>query len=307
MNSIAAALGPVFLLILFGALLRRLKFPGEHFWPDIERLTYFVLFPAMLISKLANAQVGDTPLLPTLGNITFLLLAGSAVMFVLRRHLAATPAAFTSVFQGGLRFNTYIGIACADALYGDPGLVLAAVTVAILIPLVNVLCVLAFHLSLHRGNLGPAALARMLLTNPLILGCLVGIGLNQSGIGLPGWSHAVFQLLGSAALPLGLLAVGVALDLRAIHGARRELVAATVIRFGVMPLLLLLGLQLIPLPPLNAQVLLLFTVLPTATSSYILARQLGGDTVLMANLVTAQTLVGFILTSLWMLYGPGLI
>lgn len=300
MSSVADALGPVFLLILFGAMLRRIGFPGEGFWPQAERLTYFVLFPAMLVFKLGTAQVGDTPLLPTLGAISFMLLAGSALLFLFRNRLAADGPGFTSVFQGGIRFNTYIGLACADALYGDAGLVLAAVTVAILIPLVNVLCVLAFHLVLHRGNLGPASVMRSLLGNPLILGCIVGITLNQSGIGLPGWSESTLALLGAAALPLGLLAVGVALDLRAIGGSTRELLASSLVRFGIMPGLLLLALHWLQLPTLNAQ------VLPTASSAYILARQLGGDMVLMANITTVQTLAGFAFTAAWVLAGQAI-
>ena len=59
-------------------------------------------------------------------------------------------------------------------------------------------------------------------------------------------------------------------------------------------------------PPLNAQVLLLFAVLPTASSAYILARQLGGDTVLMANIITVQTLAGFVLIPAWLALTPGL-
>lgn len=306
MSGIANALGPVFLLILFGAWLRRQGFPAQSFWPQAERFTYYVLFPAMLVSKLATAEVGDEPLLPTLAAILFMLIGGSALLMLLRHRLADNGPAFTSVFQGGIRFNTYIGLACADALYGDAGLVLAAVTVAIMIPLINVLCVLAFHLVVHRGNLGPSSLARSLLGNPLILGCLVGILLNQSGVGLPGWSHQTLALLGSAALPIGLLAVGVALDLRALRGAGKELIASTLFRFGVMPLLLVGLLQLWPLAPLNAQVLLLFSVLPTASSAYILARQLGGDTVLMANITTLQTLAGFLFTSLWVVAGQSL-
>ena len=75
MNSVAAALGPVFLLILLGALLRRLEFPDAAFWPQAERLTYYVLFPAMLVYKLALAEVGDTPVAPLFGSIACMLLA----------------------------------------------------------------------------------------------------------------------------------------------------------------------------------------------------------------------------------------
>lgn len=307
MTEIAAALGPVFLMILLGTALRKVDFPGADFWPHAERLTYFALFPAMLVYKLAVAEVGDAPLLMTFGNIVLMLFGGSLLLFLLRDRVAANGPAFTSVYQGGVRFNTYFGLACADALYGDAGLVIAAVTMAIMIPLINVLCVATFHLTLHRGNIRLGALGRSLVTNPLILGCLVGIFLNQSGIGLPGWSASTLALLGSAALPLGLLAVGVALDVRALKGARRELLTSSLWRFLVMPLLLLLSLQLLPLPTLNAQVLLLFAALPTASSAYILARQLGGDTVLMANITTVQTLAGFLLTTAWVVVGQTLL
>jgi len=299
-TSIASALGPVFMLILLGALLRRLDFPGENFWPQAERITYYLLFPALLIHKLSIAEVGNIPLVPTLGTIAFMFLAGSALLYLFRNRLASNDAAFTSVFQGGTRFNTYIGMACVDALYGDAGLVIAAVSVAIMIPLVNVLCVLAFHLTLHRGNLSASNITRSLIENPLIIGCLIGVTLNQTGIGLPGWSEDTLALLGSAALPTGLLAVGVALELHAIRTAWREIIAATVQRFLIMPLLLILAMQWWPMPQLNASVLLLFAALPTATSAFILSRQLGGDSVLMANTITVQTLAGFLFVPAWL-------
>ena len=306
MTGISNALGPVFLLILFGALLKRLGFPSEGFWPQAERATYYVLFPALLIQRLATAETGNTPLLPNLASIVFMLLAGSLLLYLLRRRVSSDGPALTSVYQGGIRFNTYIGMACADALYGDAGLVIAAVVVAIMIPLVNLLSILAFHLTLHRGDLGPAAIRRSLLTNPLILGCLIGITLNQTGVGLPGWSDDTLALLGSAALPLGLLSVGVALQLHQLRHTARELIGASLMRFLVMPVLMLLALHWLPVPPLNAQVLLLFAVLPTASSAYILARQLGGDTVLMANIITVQTLAGFVLIPAWLALTPGL-
>jgi predicted permease len=78
------------------------------------------------------------------------------------------------------------------------------------------------------------------------------------------------------------------------------------LRFVLMPLSMLLALHWLTVPPLNAQVLLLFAVLPTASSAYILARQLGGDTVLMANIITVQTLAGFVLIPAWLILTPGL-
>lgn len=305
MHAISASLGPVFLLILLGALLRRIGFPGDGFWPGAERLIYYVLFPALLIHKLATAEVGATPLFPILA-VLMGMLAGGTLILVLAHHLVARDGpAFTSVYQGSIRFNTYIGLAAVDALYGDTGLVIAAIALALLIPVINLLCVSAFHLLLHRA--GIKALIRSLLRNPLILGCLIGIALNRTGIGLPDWSESTLRLLGSAALPMGLLAVGVALNLRALDGTGRELLAATLMRFVTMPLLVLLALQLVSMPQQTAEVLLLFSTLPTATASFILARQLGGDATLMANIVTLQTLAAFFAIPIWVLAGQRLL
>ena len=62
MNILQAIL-PIFLLILTGFILRRAEFPNAGFWPQAERLTYYVLFPALLIDKLTSIHAGEQPLL----------------------------------------------------------------------------------------------------------------------------------------------------------------------------------------------------------------------------------------------------
>lgn len=300
MGVIAAALGPVFLLIIAGYVLRRLNFPGGTFWPDMERLTYYLLFPAMLIHKLGSAQIDYSSLVPIALSVAGMTLFSSLLMLLLRHKLADDDASFTSVFQGGIRFNTYIGMACAAALYGDQGVVIAAVALAVMIPLVNVLSVLVFHLTLHRAELHWLRIGKSLAKNPLILGTLIGIFLNLSGIGLPGWSAGTLSLLGSAALPLGLLAVGVALDVRAIRHTSNALLNATLVRFLLMPTLLVLLMQGFEFSALEHNTLLLFAILPTATSSFILSRQMGGNSTLMANIITLQTLAGFVFIPAWL-------
>lgn len=201
MESISGALGPLFLLILMGAALGVKRWPSDTFWPSMERLIYFVLFPAMLVSTLATANVSQVPVT----RLALVLLSAMAVFGVLlwrlRTQLKLAPGAFTSVFQGAVRFNTYVGVAGAAALHGSAGATTAAVAVALMVPVVNIMCVASF---VAAGTLGNASLGKSvmaLVKNPLILACLLGIGLNLSGIGLPGWSHDTVDLLGRAALP----------------------------------------------------------------------------------------------------------
>lgn len=303
---IASALGPVFLLIVFGALLRRINFPGAEFWPGIERLTYYVAFPALLVHRLALADFSNADFGRFAIVICAAVLLTSALVWMLKPWVSRSAADFTSLFQGAIRFNTYIGLAVASALFGDPGLVIAAIAVAIMIPLVNVFSVISFSLAIAGTGRKPGDVLKGLWTNPLIVACMLGVLLNISEVGLGAgwvgvWIEEFLERLGAAALPLGLIAVGVALSLGTIRQDWPTILQASALKFLVFPALML-GLAIwLQLDDLSQQVLLLLSCLPTASSAYILARQLGGNAVMMANIISSQTLFAFAVIPLWLL------
>lgn len=303
-SGLLDALGPVFLLILFGALLGRQGWPGEGFWRQMEGLIYFVLFPAMLISTLANADMNAVPV----ARLAAVLLGGLGTfavgLWALRGWLGIAGPAFTSVFQGAIRFNTYVGVAGASALHGSEGAAVAAVAIALMVPLVNVLCVASFAACITQGQRQPrlASSSAALVKNPLILACALGIGLNLSGLGLPAWGGDSLSLLGRAALPLGLMAVGAALNLNALLDIDRGVISSATIKLVLLPLLVVGLARLVGLDTVSRDIALLFAALPTATSAYILARQLGGDARSMAAIITGQTLLAMLTLPLW-LYG----
>ena len=108
------------------------------------------------------------------------------------------------------------------------------------------------------------------------------------------------ELLGRAALPLGLVAVGVALRPAALVRLDRGIWASHLVKLALMPALALALALLMGLDPVSRDVVLLFAALPTATSAYILARQLGGDAEMMAALITGQTLLAMVTLPLWL-------
>ncbi len=289
---IFSALGPVFALILLGLGLQRCGFPGAGFWPTAERFTYFLLFPALLVQRLALSRLGDYAVLPVAAVIVALLLTMTALVYALRPWLRVDGPAFSSVYQGAIRFNTYVGLAVVLAVFHSEGGTVAALVMAIMIPLINVLCVLV--LNTHAGGSATIkGVLRGLMTNPLILGCLAGIGLNVTGIGLPWGSAAVLEILARAALPLGLLAVGAGLQWA---GMARPglLLAASGLKLVILPILAALFCLLIQPGALETAVLITFAALPGASTAYILARQLGGDTALIAALITVETALALI-------------
>lgn len=288
MLTLLEALWPLFALIIGGYLLRRWDFPGDAFWPAAERLNYFILFPALLFSSLATAPL-DNPALPRLALAVFLGLGLGWVALLLARRLLRWPAArFGAITQGILRFNTYLGLAAIGSLYGKDGLALAALMLALMVPTVNLMSVWA--LTAERG----VSLRGLLLPvakNPLILACLAGALFNLAGLGLGGGTDRLLNLLAVTSLPLGLLCVGAALRPQELAGEIPALGWNCVLRLLAMPALAFGVAHVLGLPAMESAILVLFFALPTAPTAYVLTRQLGGDSHLMAGIITLQTLL----------------
>lgn len=288
MIDLLLALWPLFALIVAGYYLRRWEFPNEAFWPGAERLNYFVLFPALLFSSLAMAPLNN-PALPRLALAVLLGLGIAWFALLLMRRLRGWPAGrFGAFSQGILRFNTYLGLAAVGSLFGQQGLTLAALMLALMVPTVNVLSV--WSLTAERG-VSARSLLLPILKNPLILACIGGALANLSGIGLPGGSDRLLGLLAAASLPLGLLCVGAALKPEQLGREVPALAWNSGLRLLAMPLLAWAVAYGLRLPAMESSVLVLFFALPTAPTAYVLTRQLGGDSQLMVGIITLQTLL----------------
>lgn len=288
MINLLLALWPLFALIVAGYYLRRWEFPNEAFWPGAERLNYFVLFPALLFSSLAMAPLNN-PALPRLALAVLLGLGIAWLALLLMRRLRGWPAGrFGAFSQGILRFNTYLGLAAVGSLFGQQGLTLAALMLALMVPTVNVLSV--WSLTAERG-VSARSLLLPILKNPLILACIGGALANVSGIGLPGGSDRLLGLLAAASLPLGLLCVGAALKPEQLGREVPALAWNSGLRLLAMPLLAWAVAYGLRLPAMESSVLVLFFALPTAPTAYVLTRQLGGDSQLMVGIITLQTLL----------------
>ena len=302
MISILGALLPVFALIALGYGFRRAGFPGDNLWPPLERLIYYVLFPALLINRLANAELGGFAFSPFLAALFGAVLFVGALSFLAKRTSGMTDAAFGAVFMGAVRFNTYVGIGAAGAVWGEAGLTIAAVVLAIWIPLVNFLSVWVLLRTGGAGATTPMPWARLALgtiTNPLIVACGFGAALNLTGLGLPFAIDRLVAVLGAAALPLGLLSVGAGLELGRLRLSLGPLAMATALKLAVMPLTMLGATKLFGVTGLSATVLILFAALPGSPAAFILARQMGGDGPLMAGIITVTTLISVITLPTW--------
>ncbi|MBU2868372.1 AEC family transporter [Pacificibacter marinus] len=281
---------PIFALICLGYVLVRSGFPNPGFWPAAERINYFIFFPALLVSSLADAPIRDPQVL-RLGCATVATILIAALALTLIRRAYPMPAArFGPVLQGSVRFNTYLGLAILATLAGPVGIERAAIYLAIAVPLVNVLSVMALTEAGHGRT--PLAMLRTMARNPLILACLGGIALALTGWGLPFGTGRFLELIAQASLPLGLLCVGAALQPTTLHRDGLTLAATGALRLLLMPFLAALIARAVGLSGAEALVLVVFSAIPTAPTSYVLTQQMNGDGTLMAGIVTSQTIAG---------------
>jgi len=287
------ALWPVFSLLVLGFILVKSGFIDPSFWPSAERFIYFFCFPALLVSRVSEAKVSAQESWLLVLAVVVFLGAGTVLLLILQRFLTFRPTSFTSIYQGVLRFNTFIILGVAASLNPEKGLALAAIIAAVMIPLVNILTVLVFAIFNEvRPSFGKVT--KQLATNPLIVSCVLGIALNVTGLEIPSIARPVLELLAQIALPLGLIAVGAAISVNSLRSTGRELSFAVLMRLVVMPLIGIAVALTLDLSFEVTQIFLVFTAVPTASAAYILARQLGGDAPLMANILSVQTLIAFV-------------
>jgi predicted permease len=287
--SIIWALLPVFAVLLSGYGLRRSGFPGDAFWPAAERLTYYILFPSLLLQKTATAPLELHSFMLMAAALSIAVLAMTVLLFLVLPWWTSGKASFTSFFQGSIRFNTYVGLAAAFAMFGNEGLTTSALTLAVLIPLLNILCVGVLVGFSSSDNKGWSRIVIEIIRNPIVLACLGGSLLNISGTGLQQSINDILMIFGRAALPLGLLSVGAGLDFTAARKSGSVVAATCLLKLIVFPLIMWITCTTLGLSVMATSVAILFAALPGSPAAYILAKQLDGDSLLMASIITAQT------------------
>lgn len=294
MPVMVQALVPVFALIVLGHLLRRWAFPSVEFWPQAERLTYYVLFPAMLVYKLGQARLPASAYSETAMLIGAMLLVMTLVLACIHLFRPWSGPVFSSVYQGAIRFNSYVGLAAGGMLLGDEGLSLTAIAVAVMVPLINLLCILMFSFIVTDGPVRIKPVLRAIVSNPLIIGSALGAVWSYFEIGFHPLLAGTLEPLSNLALPMGLMTVGAGLQLKALRSGSVPFVVSAFLKLLMFPLITAGLAVVMGLEGTLVQVAILLAALPTATSAYILARQLGGDARLMAGIISGQTLLAMV-------------
>lgn len=281
----ALLLVPDFILIALGYALCRHTPLNRPLWDGVERLVYYVLFPALLFNAIVRNPLQLDTALPLVACGWAIVGTGIVLAFATRHVPGVDPLLHASGAQTAFRFNSYVSLALAERIAGAQGLAWTALLVSVCVPLCNIAAVWPLARQGGHGYL------RELSRNPLIISTLAGLAGNLLGLKLPELASTTLSRVGGAALPLGLMAVGAGLQMGALKQAPKLAASFLAIRHLVLPLVALALVIALKLPPAQQAVIVAFSALPTASSAYVLATRMGGNGSYVAGLVTVSTLI----------------
>ncbi|NJM30646.1 MAG: AEC family transporter [Rhizobiales bacterium] len=294
MTAAFLALVPVFAVILAGFLLRRSGLIGADHWDAVDHVCYFVLFPAIIFKEIAAADFSNVPVARMALAMMLAVITMAALLLVFRKPvsnaLKIDGPQFTSLFQGAIRWHTFIAFAIIPIYFGPGALALGAVSAAAMTPLLNIICVwvLATHASPREVRIG--AMLKSLAANPFVFSSLGGVAWQLTGLTMPTIPLQALDMIGKGALGLALLTVGAGLRIGEAMSSLAPVVVATALKLLVMPAVMALWLMILGVSGEAAAVAMLCGAVPTGSGAYVLAKRMGGDAALVANALTLQVI-----------------
>jgi len=289
---------PTFGWVLAGAVLARTGLLTPSINNRVSRLSFNYGLPLMLFAGAAGVDYS------TLGAARYLVAGiASALLVVLlswiysvwRRH----PRNRRGIFcQGAFRSNLAImGLALAVSAYGARGAQLAALAVAVMTALYNVLAVWVLNATLDTRGSALDAL-RGVLRNPLIIGIACGVALSVSSLPVPAVIAPAGAFLSAFFLPVMLLCIGGAMNLSELRRSGAIAWEAAAWRLVIAPAFTVILSLSIGVGGEALGVLFLLFATPAAASGYVMVVAARGDGVLAANIIVLTTLLSMVTVTL---------
>jgi predicted permease len=307
--SLAVSL-PTFAWVVLGVALKRLGLFPQALNEGLSRFSFMIGLPAMLF---ANAAQVDYSALSSARYLFAGVLATLLVMAISwqysrwRQH----PKAVRGIFvQATFRSNlAIVGVALTFSAYGERGPVIAALPIALMTVLYNILAVWVLNATLGASTTLRAVLLGI-VRNPLIIGISAGVCLSISALPQPVFLQPLGGALSAVILPVVLVCIGASMDLSRLYRAGSLAWEASVWRLCIAPLLAVLLALLLGVRDEHLGVLFLLLASPVAASSHVMVAAARGDSTLAANIVVLTTLlslltltVGFFVLSAFGLVG----
>ena len=288
--SVTAVL-PTFAWVLSGFLLQKAVPRSELLFRRGDRLVFYVGMPLVLFFSAIKLDLRDiqnsTHLIA--GTIAILVMVTGAYLYSACRGYALGHRGI--VAQSAYRANmTIVGISLCVAAFGEQGLVIAALPIAVWTFLFNVIAAILLSLT-HNASSSPGVVLQSIYRNPLILAIVFGLIVASFGISWPPIVNLMASIITKLTIPFALLCLGGGISLRSMQESKAELVDATILRLCISPLVAVMLCLALGVRGIELGVTFLLLGGPTAMASYVMVAAIGGNARLAANSVVLTTLL----------------
>jgi len=304
MGKVITTIIPIFMLIILGAGARRFGFMKSEFIAAANRLVFYLAIPALVFRALTKASLRSEfdPWSVIMMVIAVLLVVLLAVLCNRSRKTVDGPLQGTFA-QAAIHGNLgYIGLAVAFYYLDESGFARASMMVGFLMILQNLLGVVLLQYYCCEKEVsrrGRDMLASVVL-NPVILAALAGMVFNLSALPLPQIIDRFLLILSGLALPMGLLLIGASISFALLRQWLPQAFLVAVLKLFLLPGV---GLLLFRLAGVDAQTFapgLILLAAPTATLTYVMAREMGGHVDLAVASVSLTTILSAFSYAFWL-------
>ena len=301
--NIVTTIIPIFIIILLGWLARVYGFMRPEFLQQANRLVFYLAIPAMVFRSISKTSLSDQ----FDGMVVMLSLLAVCVVFccawILGSIMDVDRSQRGTYIQNSFHGNLgYIGLAVSFYYLGREGFVRASILVGFMMIIQNLLAVIALQVFSENDSASQRkwAVVFKVLGNPIIISALAGILVSVAGIPIPLVLGRCLDILSDLALPMALLIIGASLSFDMVQSRLMTILSA-----GVMKLFLLpgIGYLLYRIWDLAAAAYLPGIILlasPTATVTYVMAKEMQGDSELAVATISVSTLLSAITFTLWL-------
>ncbi len=303
MFSVFATILPIFLIIILGAVLRRIGLMPDGFLKPANRLVFMVAIPVMVFQKVSAAhfEAHFNPLLiaATMAPIIFMILPAWYLARSLRLESRRMGTFVQSSFHGNIG---YVGLAVAYYYLGEDGFTTAGVITGFLMLLQNLQSVILLSRFSAMGEQKPGFFFwfRKVAGHPVIIGSLSGLVFSAAHWKMPFMIDQSFKIISGMALPMGLLIIGASLSFELFRNRLNLVIIPVLLKLFGLPAIALAIYVLFGLPAEQYVPGLVLLGAPTATICYIMAGEMGGDVELASAAVSAGTLASALSYAVWL-------
>lgn len=285
---------PLFLTIVFGYFIRRINLVDDYTLKKVNNLIFKTFLPMLLFFNIYNIDIKGAL------NIKLMIFAPASIIITCIAAGIIIPLIEKDnrkrgvLIQGIFRSNFVLfGLPIAISLFGDDNVGVTSILIAIIVPMFNFLAVIVLQI-FKGGKLDFKNIIKGIITNPLIIGSLIGIVMLLLKIKLPTFLEKTISDMSKIATPLALVVLGGSLKIERISNNIKQLIIGITGRLIIVPLIFVLIGVYLGFRDVELATIIIMLSAPVAVSSFTMAEQMDGDGDLAAQLVVFTSMFSVI-------------